>query len=124
VSAALTAGVGFAGGLGAVARVAIDGALTARRPAAVPYPTLVINVLGSLLLGLLTGLVLFHGAPDALRVAVGTGFCGGFTTFSTASVACVRLAQDDRPVAAGLYAAGTLALTTLAAATGLALGAL
>lgn len=124
MSAGLTAAVGLAGGLGAVARVVLDGALSARRPGALPWPTLVVNVSGSLLLGLLTGLVLFAGAPDALRVALGTGFCGGYTTFSAVCVTSVRLAQDDRPGLAALNALGTLGLTVGASAAGLGLAAL
>jgi CrcB protein len=124
VSAGLTAAVGLLGGLGAVARVALDGALTARWPSTLPWPTLLVNVSGSLLLGLLTGLVLFQGAPDAVRIALGTGFCGGWTTFSTVSVASLRLAQGRSPGLAALNALGTLVLTVLAAAAGLGLGAL
>jgi len=124
VSAGLTIAVGLAGGLGAVARVVLDGALLARRPPVFPWPTLLVNTLGSLLLGLLTGLVLFHGAPDALRVMLGTGFCGGFTTFSAVSVTSVRLARDGRVDLAAWNALGTLAVTSLAAAIGLGLTAL
>lgn len=123
MSAAVTVGLGLAGGVGAVCRVVLDGALTARRPRVFPVPTLLINVAGSLLLGLLAGLVLFHGAPDAWRAVLGTGFCGGFTTFSTASVGSVRLAEQDRPGLAALNALGTLALTLAAAGAGLALAA-
>ena len=124
MSAALVAAVGLAGGAGAVARVALDGVLTARRPAALPWPTLVVNVLGSLLLGLLTGAGAAHGRADGLRTVLGTGFCGGFTTFSTVSVAAVRLVQDDRPGLAALDVLATLVLTTSAAAAGLGLAAL
>ncbi len=124
VSVGLTVAVGLAGGLGAVARVVLDGALLVRRPPVFPWPTLLVNTLGSLLLGLLTGLVLFRGAPDLLRVALGTGFCGGFTTFSAVSVTSVRLAQDGRVDLAAWNALGTLAVTTVAAAVGLGLTAL
>lgn len=118
---AVTVGLGLAGGVGAVCRVVLEGALTGRRPRVFPLPTLLINVTGSLLLGLLTGLVLSHGVPDAWRAVLGTGFCGGFTTFSTASVAGVRLAEQDRGGLALVNAVGTLVLTLLAAAAGLGL---
>jgi len=123
VSAGVTVALGLAGGAGAVCRVVVDGVLAGRRPRVFPVPTLLINVAGSLLLGLLTGLVLFQGAPDVWRAVLGTGFCGGFTTFSTASVASVRLAEEDHPGLAALNAVGSLALTLLAAAGGLALTA-
>lgn len=122
MSAGLAALVGLAGGAGAVARVTLDGALSARW-GPTPRATLLINVLGSLLLGLVTGLVVFRGAPDVLRVAVGTGLCGGFTTFSTVSVVSVRLAQQGRTAAALRNAFGTLVATVLAAALGLGLAA-
>ena len=120
MTALVVAGLGLAGGLGAVARFVVDAAVTARRPAPFPLATLLINVTGSLLLGLLTGLVLYDGVADGWRVVLGTGFCGGFTTFSTASVSGVRLAGAGRPRLAALYVLGTLALSTAAAAVGLA----
>lgn len=55
---------------------------------------------------------------------LGTGFCGGFTTFSTASFASVRLTQDDRPALAALNVLGTLVLCATAAGAGLVLTAL
>jgi len=110
----------LAGGLGAVCRLVVDGAVRARWGRG-PYGTLVINVGGSLLLGLLSGLVLFHGVPPAWRSVLGTGFCGGYTTFSTASFETVRLIQERRPVAAVLNGAGSLVLTVLAGGLGLLL---
>ena len=112
-------GVAVAGAVGAVARFTVDGAITTRRSGAFPLATLIINVAGSALLGVLTGLVLFQHAPDGWRVVIGTGFCGGFTTFSTASFASVRLAQDDRPGLAALNVLGTLVLCTASAGLGL-----
>lgn len=59
--------------------------------------TLTINTVGSGLLGLITGYVMFHtGAPEWAAIA-GTGFMGGFTTFSTASFEGVRLVRAGRP---------------------------
>lgn len=109
------------GGAGAVARLVLDGAVKARLGDRFPWGTLLINVLGSLLLGVLTGLVVHHGAAGDLRVVLGTGFCGGFTTFSTATVDTVRLAQRGAVVAALGNALGSVALTLGAAALGYAL---
>ncbi|WP_432520453.1 fluoride efflux transporter CrcB [Kineococcus sp. SYSU DK006] len=113
----------LAGGLGAAARFAVDGAVRARRAGDLPWGTLVVNVTGSFLLGLLTGLVL-AGAGDAWRLVLGTGFCGGFTTFSTAAVDTVHLARRGALRAAAANLGGNLVLTLLAAALGLRLAAL
>jgi CrcB protein len=110
----------LAGGAGAAMRLVTDTAIRARLAARLPLGTMTINVLGSLLLGAVTGLVAFHGRPSALQLIAGTGFCGGFTTFSTASFEAVRLLQQRRPTLAATAALGTLFLTVLAAAAGLA----
>lgn len=109
-----------AGGLGAVLRFVVDGAVKARLGDDYPWGTLLINVSGSFVLGVLTGLVIFRSGSGDLRVVLGTGFCGGYTTFSTASVETVRLAQRGASARAVGYAAGTAVLGVLAAALGLA----
>lgn len=124
MSAALVVGISVAGGAGAAGRFVVDGVLSARRPAPFPHATLLINVTGSLLLGLLTGLVLFHDTGGTWRTVLGAGFCGGFTTFSTTSFASVRLAQEQLGALAALNTLGTLALSVAAASAGLALAAL
>lgn len=123
MSALLVLGIAGGGAVGAAARFYADGALSARCRSDFPLAILTVNVLGSLILGVLTGLVLFHGAADRWRDVLGTGFCGGFTTFSTTSYAGVRLAQQQRPVLAALNVLGTLALCTAAAGAGMALAA-
>ena len=109
----------LAGGLGAAARLLVDGLVRSRAGSRFPFGTVLINVTGSLLLGVLTGLVAFHGAPGVVRTVAGTGFCGGYTTFSTASFETARLLQEHRRLAALLNAAGTLTLTLLAGGLGL-----
>jgi CrcB protein len=111
----------LAGGGGAVTRFAVDGALKARWPGRFPWQTVLINVTGSLLLGFLTGLVLFHAQPTLLTTVAGTGFCGGYTTFSTASFETARLIQLRAPLLAFANAIGTPLLSIAAAAAGLVL---
>ena len=111
-----------AGGLGAVCRFVLDGAVRSRAGSSYPLGTLVINISGSLILGLLTGLTLGHLLPDTVRLVVGTGFLGGYTTFSTASFETVRLVQERRVPAALLYGLGTLLATTAVAGLGLVIG--
>lgn len=111
--------VACAGSLGAVCRFVLDGAIKQRRGTRFPWATVVINLSGSLILGFVTGLVLFHSADENLQAIVGAGFCGGYTTFSTASFETVRLIQQGRYRAGIGNAAGTLLTTLTAAAAGL-----
>ncbi|MFC8042078.1 fluoride efflux transporter CrcB [Nocardia sp. NPDC057353] len=115
--------VAVAGAAGAMARFAVDAAVRHRWAPTLPLATLLVNATGSLLLGILTGLVLERGADPHLLLILGVGFCGGYTTFSTASFETVRLVRDRRYRAALGYALGSLAVTVLAAAAGLALTA-
>jgi CrcB protein len=90
----------------------------------VPVGTIAINVSGSLLLGILTGLVVFDHAASTVTLVAGTGFCGGFTTFSTTSFETVRLLQEGRLREAGLNVGVTVVGTLSAAAAGMALTSL
>lgn len=116
--------VGLAGSVGAAARFISDGAIRARTESRVPVGTVTINLVGSLLLGFLTGLAVFHHAPSKLVLVAGTGFCGGFTTFSTASFETVRLLQQGEFSAAGINVGATVGGTLAAAAAGIALGSI
>lgn len=111
----------LAGATGAVLRFVIDAAVKHRRTVSFPWATIVINVTGSLLLGVLAGLVIFGGAPNSLQQIAGTGFCGGYTTFSTASFETVRLAQQRHSVKALANAVGSLVVSVGACAAGLLL---
>lgn len=113
--------IALAGALGAVTRFGLDAAVRARRQTDFPWATVVINVSGSFVLGIVTGFVLFHGVDPRWRLILGVGFCGGYTTFSTASFETVRLAQKGRYGVAAVNGLGTLASTAGAAAVGLLL---
>jgi fluoride exporter len=112
--------VSLAGALGAVSRLLIDGAINRRIRSGFPWSTFIINVSGSLLLGVVTGLILFHHDPPDLKLIIGAGFCGGYTTFSTASFESVRLLQRRTYGAALANIVGTMVVTMGAAAVGLA----
>lgn len=120
----ITLWIAFAGSLGAVSRFILDGVIRSRRSAEFPWATVVINVTGSLILGLATGAALFHGASHEIQLILGVGFCGGYTTFSTASFETVRLIQRQRYWLAAGNTIGTLTSTLLAGAAGLAIAAL
>jgi len=113
-----------AGAIGAPVRYLVDGAIGDRTRGAFPWGTFVINTTGSLLLGFLTGLALYHGFDDTPRIVLGTGFCGAYTTFSTHAFETVRLVENGAVAESTRNALGTLAAGTAAAALGLALAAL
>ena len=115
----LVVAVAAAGGVGAVARLVFDGLLRSWLRVGFPIGTTIINVTGSFLLGLVTGLALAHGLAPEWRAVLGTGFLGGYTTFSTASYETVRLAQQRRYRAALVNGVGMLVLALAAAGLGL-----
>jgi CrcB protein len=114
--------VSLAGGLGAALRLFVDGVVRSRLRTTLPVGTLLINTVGSLLLGLITGLTLAFSLPVAWQLVLGGGLMGGFTTFSTASYEAVRLAQDRRSVAAVATGLGMLVVSVGCAFLGLWLG--
>lgn len=99
-----TALVALGGAIGAVLRFVADGEVKRRRAASWPLGTFLINVVGSFVLGALLGARL----PSWSTALLATGICGGFTTFSTASVEAVTLLRGRRTAAALCYATGTL----------------
>ena len=114
--------VAAAGGVGAAARLFLNGLVNARLGGAFPYGTTIINVSGSLLLGLVTGLAMNHLLTAEWSLVVGVGLLGGYTTFSTASFESVRLVQEHRYLAALGNGLGVLAASVGAAALGLVAG--
>lgn len=111
-----------AGGAGAVVRMLLGLAIPPLGTAGLPLATMVINVSGSLLLGLATGLAAEHLLPVEWRLVISTGFLGGYTTFSTASTDATRLLQTDHKPLAVLYAGGMLLLSVAGAGLGLWIG--
>jgi CrcB protein len=111
--------VALMGGLGAAARFVVDGVIRSRAKVAFPVGTVTVNITGSLLIGLLVGASLFGGLGPTALLAGTTGFCGGYTTFSTAMVDTVRLVQTGDHRRAVLNAVGTAVLAVAAAALGM-----
>jgi CrcB protein len=118
--------VGFvaAGAIGAPLRYLVDSAVQDRSAGKFPWGTFVVNVSGSLILGFVTGLAIYHAFPDTPRVILGTGFCGAYTTFSAFSFETVRLLEQGATADALRNALGTLVTCAAAAAAGLALATL
>jgi len=81
-----------------------------------PWPTFVVNVIGSFILGVIATAATHHDVLSRQQaLLLGTGLCGGFTTFSTFSVESVALLEQHRPDLAALYV-GTTLICTLGAA--------
>jgi CrcB protein len=119
VSLLVLAGVGLVGGLGAVARFVVDGAVAARLGREFPYGTLVVNLTGAFALGVLVGAAL---SGDGYRIAA-TGLIGGYTTFSTWAFESHRLAEDGELPLAVLNFAVSLVLGVACVSLGRKLGA-
>jgi CrcB protein len=116
--------VSAASAVGAPARYLLDKAVVGRRASALPLGTMVINISGALLLGLLTGLAAHHGLPHGVFLMLGSGFCGAYTTFSTFSYETMRLVEQGSIAEASANVAVSLAAGMAAAAAGLGLALL
>jgi CrcB protein len=92
VSAPVLLGIGLLGGVGSIVRFMLDGAVAGRLGRSFPWGTLVVNLSGALLLGLLASATV---GADAFRLAA-TGLLGSFTTFSTWALESHRLGEDGQ----------------------------
>jgi CrcB protein len=114
--------VALGSGLGGVARLLLGGWIQNRWGPSFPLGTLVVNVTGSLLLGLLLRYALETPAIGAdARALLTTGLCGGYTTFSTFSYETVRLLEDGEYRRAALYIGLSVGLALIAMACGMVL---
>jgi CrcB protein len=106
----------LAGGMiGAPARYLVDRAIQARRDTVFPWGTFAVNLVGSLVLGFLLGAQRHLSLPPAVFALLGTGLCGGLTTFSTFSYETLRLLEDGAVSEAGLNVIGSLTAAVLLA---------
>lgn len=115
--------IGVGGFAGAIARALVDGWVSAAARSSFPWGTLAINTTGSFALGLLFALTTEHGPlPVELRVPLGVGFLGAYTTFSTYTLDSLRLAEGGAWVPALANLGGSVVLGLVAVAAGLAVG--
>ena len=125
-------GVALSAGLGAACRAGLDRTVTQRvGPTRLPWATLAVNVVGSLILGLVLGWSA-QVAPGAsldqaesartLELVIGVGFAGGLTTFSTFSWESWSLVREGRGRGMLVYAGLTIGLGLAAVVLGTALG--
>jgi CrcB protein len=96
--------VAVGGAIGCLTRYGVAVALTPAEGAHFPFATLVVNLVGSLLIGVVARLVIGAGAAaEPWRLAVVVGFLGGLTTFSSFAFEIVVLLQSGRLAMAGIY---------------------
>ncbi len=117
--------VAVGGAIGSVARFWMTGAMAALTGPRFPWGTLLINVLGSCLIGLVAGLTLTParvGMHPDLRIFLMTGVCGGFTTFSAFSLQTLELMQGGAVLPAAAYAVSSVILCVIATFGGWTLG--
>jgi CrcB protein len=119
--------VAVGGAIGSVGRFWLASAMTVLTGPRFPWGTLLINVLGSFVIGLVAGYTLTPGRvamhPD-IRIFLMTGVCGGFTTFSAFSLQTLELMQTGDVVPALGYAAGSVVLCVIGTYCGWLLGRL
>lgn len=102
--------VAFGGAVGSVCRYLVSRLLEA----SFPWGTLVVNILGSLLIGLLVGLSGKSIVSPDMKLLLVTGFCGGFTTFSTFANESFAMMRTGEVLIAALYVGVSVAIGTLA----------
>jgi CrcB protein len=112
-------GVVLIGGAGSVLRFLVDGIVSSRTGRAFPYGTLVVNISGAVVLGLLTGLAL----PGDAALLAATAAVGSYTTFSTWMLESQRLTEERQVRSAVVNIGVSLVLGVAAAAVGQAVGA-
>jgi fluoride exporter len=112
--------ISLGGAVGSLLRHAIATVL-GTRSAGFPFATLLVNVTGSLLLGLLVPRLDAAATSPELRAALTIGLCGGYTTFSTFSLETVRMFERGRWALASTYIASSVLLSVLAMLAGLML---
>ena len=118
--------VAVAGGLGAAARLLLDGWVSSRVSArqglwgGLPWGIIAVNLSGSLLIGIAAGALVLvpAGETQPWQIALAIGALGGYTTFSTASYQTVQLARHGRWGAAALNGVAQLVVACLAVAAG------
>lgn len=116
--------IALGGAAGAWMRYALGGLIRGFTGTNFPWDTMAVNVIGSLLLGMLALLSETIALSEDVRTALTIGVLGAFTTFSAMSYETVRLAQEGQWLRAGGYSLGSLALGLAAVVVGFRIASL
>jgi fluoride exporter len=114
--------VALGAAVGAPARYLADRAVQSRHDSLFPWGTFVVNVVGSFVLGLVVAAAAAGRLSPGVVAAVGTGFCGALTTYSTFGYETLRLAEERAHLEAALNVVASIAAGVAAAALGWAAG--
>jgi CrcB protein len=114
--------VGMGGFAGSVARYATVRLIDGRLNSFFPYGTFAVNVTGSLILGIVIGVLDQPGEKTNLRLLLTTGFCGGFTTFSSFAFENINLINQKLTTTALLYTLLSIVIGFIAVACGVFIG--
>ena len=114
--------IGLGGFAGALARYWLSGWIAAHAGVVFPFGTFVINLSGSFALGLLLALFEQQAGSPAARLALGTGFLGAYTTFSTFTYETIRLIEEGSLLLATLNVVGSVVLGLGAVLAGVVAG--
>ncbi|MBS1624701.1 MAG: fluoride efflux transporter CrcB [Bacteroidetes bacterium] len=114
--------IGLGGMMGSVARYLMAGYLSKLMPSAFPYGTFAVNIIGCLIVGIIYGLsARFYWLTPEWRFFLATGFCGGYTTFSSFAFENIQLIQQSNYVVFILYGIASFGIGLLAVFAGLSL---
>ncbi|WP_326701338.1 fluoride efflux transporter CrcB [Streptomyces sp. NBC_01754] len=113
--------VAAGGAVGAPLRYLADRAVQARHDSVFPWGTFTVNVIGSLVLGVLTGAALSGAVGHTVQLLLGTGLCGALTTYSTFSYETRRLVEDGARAFAAANVIGSVVVGLGAAFAGFAM---
>lgn len=111
--------VAIGGATGSVLRYLLSVLISKQGLINFPWATFITNFLGCLLVGLLTGIFAKHTVDSSLKWLLITGFCGGFTTFSTFSFEIITLFKNNQTATAFVYLFSSLTVCLIAVALGL-----
>jgi fluoride exporter len=113
--------IGLGGVVGTLSRFYLGKWISSRVTSRFPWGTWIINLTGSFIIGVLFSLHTKQEISDLMWLMIGTGFCGGYTTFSTFGYETIQLVQKGEVVKAGVYVVTSVLLGLLCALVGITL---